>query len=209
VIFQDIRDSIRRVLAQNANGEFDLIGAQKRGKSAEEVKDQNRLVEVYYYRGEFPKSGGTLLGPNRHDWQFRIDFTVATASKGDIATIEDPGSSAAQVARAIRDMKESELSADDSLDDLFSRIYQILMDARHENFDLPTGTIASRWVSSLSKDEPIERGNFTILTGSCILSGTTSEPVDGLIGVKAGPVLDVGVETETDIPGKAGVIIGA
>lgn len=209
MIFQEIRDSIRRVLAQNADGEFSLIGAQKRGKGAAAVKDKNRLVEVYYYRGEFPKTGAGVLGPSKHEMQFRIDFTVAQASKGDIATIQDPGATADQVSRALQAMKESELAADDSLDDLFAQVYQILMDARHETFDLPLGTVASRWVSSLSKDEPIERGNFTILTGSCILSCTTAEPVTGYQGVEAGPILDTTVEVETDLPGKAGVQIGA
>jgi hypothetical protein len=209
MVFRQIRDSIRRVLAQNANGEFSVIGAQKRGKGASEVINRSRLVEVYYARGDFPKTGGSVTGPNKHDMTFRIDLTVASASKGDKATIEDPASTPAQVARAMAAMMESDQSADDSLDELFDRVYQVLMDARHENFDLPVGSLGSRWVSSLNKDEPIERGNYTILTGSCLITCTTSEPVYGLVGVEAGSILDVGVDVETDIPGKAGVQTGA
>lgn len=209
MVFREIRDAIRRVLAQNANGQFNVIGAQKRGKDASEVVDRSRLVEIYYSRGDFPKAGGSLMGPTKHDMTFRIDFTVSKASQGDVDTITDPGASAAEVARAIAAMKESDLAADESLDEFFELVYQILMDARNVDFELPIGTVGSRWVSSLNKDEPIERGNYSILTGSCLLTCTTSEPVTGLVGVEAGDILDTSVEVETDIPGKAGVLTGA
>jgi hypothetical protein len=70
--------------------------------------------------------------------------------------------------------------------------------------------MGSRWVTSLVKDEPIERGNLTILTGTMLLTCTTSELVEGYKGVEiAQPVLDASVELETDDAGKAGVQIGA
>ena len=207
--FRKIRDSIRRVLAQNANGEFNVIGAQKRGKGASEVVNRSRLVEVFYQRGDFPKSGGSVYGPTKHDMTFRIDLTVAKPAQGDTDTIQDPNSTAAEVARAIADMMESDQLADDSLDELFDVVYQILMDARNIDFDLEKGSVGSRWLSALNKDEPIERGNYSLLTGSCLLTCNTSESVHGIRGVEAGSIIDANVELETDVPGKAGVITGA
>lgn len=209
MFFRQIRDSIRRVLAQNANGEFVVIGAQKRGKGATEVVNRSRMVEVFYGRGDFPKSGGGIHGPTKHDMTFRLDLTVAKPAQGDIDTINNPASTAAEVARAIADMKKSDQLADNSLDELFEAVYQILMDARNVDFDLEKGSVGSRWVSSLNKDEPIERGNFTLLTGTCLLTCTTSEPVDGFIPVEAGSILETTLEVETDIPAKAGVTTGA
>jgi hypothetical protein len=206
--FRTIRDSVRRILAQYSQGEYLVIGAQKRGKGAAEVLDKARLVEVYYSRGDFPKSGGGVAGPTKHDITFRIDLTVSKASEGDTATIENPSSTDAERAAALAAMMESQLLANDSLDALFNAVYQVLMDARHMDLGLPKGNVASRWVSQLEKDEPIERGNYTIITGSMLLTCTTSEPVYGLVGIEAGNIFDMELQLDTDEPGKAGVRTG-
>jgi len=207
--YEIIRDSIRRVLAQNADGEFDVVGYQKRGKGASEVVSKNRLVEVYYNRGDFPKAGGSQNGPYSHNCTFRIDMTAAEPAKGDTATIEDPQSSAAAVAKALAAMKASDLLADKSIDELFGHVYRILMAADHQDFDLPIGFVANRWVDQFNKDEAIERGNYTILTASCLLTCSTEENSEGYTGVQAGDIVDVTVQLETDIPGKAGTETGA
>lgn len=206
--FRKIQNAIRRLLAQNADGEFNVIGAQKRGKSADEVSDKGRLVEVYYSRGEFPKSGASTTGPTNHNMTFRIDLTVAKATEVDTETILDPNKSAGEVARAMAAARESDLLADESLDDLFDHVYQIIMDARNIDLGLDKGSVGSRWLQSLTKDEPLEKGNFTVITGSMVLSCSAKEPVDGYSGV-AGEVIDIGVDIETDATGKAGVQTGA
>jgi hypothetical protein len=203
--FQIIRDAIRRLLADRAAGEFRVIGAQKAAKAAESVADKSRLVEVYFNRGEFPKSGGAITGPNRHDATFRIDLTVSKASEADVVAIVNEESTAAQMAAALADAKESGLLADDSMDELFAAVYQILMDARSEDLGLEVGSVASRWVSQLAKDEPIKTGNYTILTGSMLLTCMLSEPVTGYKGAPITPVVNVDLELDSDTAGKADV----
>ena len=208
--FRKIRDALQRLLIQNAGSEFNVITAQKRGKSGDEVADTSRLVEIYYNRGGFPKSGGGLLGPKKHDMTFRLDFTVSKATEGKTSVIEDPGSSAAEVSRALADMKNSMVLADESIDELFDIVYQILMDARNVDFGLPIGVVTNRWVTDLTKNEPLELGNATMITGSAVLTCTATEPVDGYEGVTVDePVMDSTLEIETDLPGKAGVQVGA
>jgi hypothetical protein len=203
--FEVIRDAIRRLLADKAAGEFCVIGAQKSAKAAESVADKSRLIEVYYNRGEFPKSGGGITGPNRHDATFRIDLTASKATEGDVSTIVNEESTAAQMAQALADMKESGLLADNSLDELFAAVYQILMDARSEDLGLEVGEVSSRWVTQLVKDEPIKTGSYTILTGSALLTCTVSEPVTGYKAVPVAPILSTDLELESDTAGKAGV----
>jgi len=207
--FRRIRDSVRRTLFQHAHGEFNVVGFQKRGKGASWTVNKGRLVEVYFTRGTFPKTGGSVNGPNKHNISIRIDLTVSQPAKGDIDTIKNPAASADEIARALSDMKEADLLADESMDELFELVYNILMDARNETFDLKKGQLASRWVSDLTKDDPISRGNYTILTGNCLLTCTASEQVEGYKGVEVDPNIDVTLELETDIPGKAGVQTGA
>jgi len=208
MVFRTIRDAVRVLLAQQSGGEYTVIGAQKRGKGADEVIDQSRLVEVYYSRGDFPKSGGGVTGPTKHDVTFRLDLTVAKAAQGDTATIENPVSTAPQIAAAIAGMKESDLLADDSMDELFDHVYQVLMDARNMDLGLEKGILASRWVSQLEKNEPIKQGKVTIITGSMLLTCSTSEPVEGYIGIEAGNIVETSVELETDAYGKAGTKTG-
>lgn len=206
--FIKIRDAVRALLAQQSGGEYTVIGAQKRGKGAIEALDKSRIVEVFYIRGGFPKSAAGVLGPTKHDITFRIDLTVTKGAEGDVATIENPGSTAAERAAAMAAMKESDQLADDSIDQLFAHVYQVLMDARNVDFGLPEYTVASRWVTDLDKNEPVEDGNYTIITGSMVLTCSTSEPVYGYKGIEAGNIADVSVEIDSDEPGKAGVITG-
>ena len=212
MVFRQIRDAILRALADNADGEFKVIGAQKRGKAASEVKNKDRLVEVYYARGDFPKSGASVMGPTKHDMTFRVDASVskpAQAIQRYIDVIENPASLPADVVVAVANIRESDFLADRSFDELFERVYQILMDPRNDNFGLEVGSIGSRWVQSVNKDETTERGNLSVITGSIQLTGTTSEAVEGYKGTEGAKVFDIGVDIETDEPGKAGVEIGA
>ena len=207
--FRTITEAIRRLLANQAQGAFRVIGQQKAGKGAATVLDSDRLVEVYYSKGDFPKGGGGLFGPTKHDLTYRIDLTVSKATVGDVATIEDANSTAAQMAAAIADMKESGLLADESLDELFDLVYQILMDARSADLGLDIGTVTGRWISQLQKDDPIKTGNYTILTGSMILTCSATEPVYGYTGeTLADPIYNMDLELEGDTAGKAGVQVG-
>jgi hypothetical protein len=206
--FRTVRDSVRRLLDDKSAGEYRVIGSQKAGKHAESVLNHDRLVEVYFSRGDLPKSGGSLAGPNRHDITFRIDLTVSKSSEGDVAVLEDSDSTAAAMATALGDMKESGLLADDSIDELYELVYQNLMDARSLDLGLNEGDVASRWVSQLAKDEPIKTGNYTILTGSMLLTCTVAEQVTGYKGVTVEPVFNADLELSTDEPGLAGVQVG-
>jgi len=137
--FRRVRDSVRRLLAAQAAGKFRVLGMQKAGKGAAAVSGDNSLVEVYYSEGAFPKSGGALTGPTRHDLTFRIALTVSEAAAVDVATIEAEGATAEQIASAIVAMRESGALADLRLDALFERVYQILMDARNVDLGLAAG----------------------------------------------------------------------
>jgi len=206
--FATIRDALRRLLAVQAQGAFAVVGEQKRGKGAESVANKS-LVEVYYHQGEFPKSAAGHFGPTKHDLTFRIDLTVSLPATADVATIENPESSAEAMAAAIADMKESGLAADAALDDLFTAVYQILMDARNDDLGLGLGVVSSRWVTQLQKDEPIKTGSYTVLTGRILYTCNATEDVRGYTGtVIDEPVIDVNLQLEGDTAGAAGVQVG-
>jgi hypothetical protein len=206
--FRTICEAVRRILEDNAGGEFRVIGAQSAGKDAESTADNDRTVEVFYTHGDFPASGGSGSGPNRHEMVVMIGLTASKASEGDTAILEDPGSSAAERSIALRQMKESSALADESFDQLVETVYQIVMDARNNELGLAAGDIEGRWISDISKDEPKWWGNYTVISGFLRLNCVANEAVLGYRPIEITPVIDVDVQLSTDEPGKAGVQVG-
>jgi hypothetical protein len=201
-------EAVRRLLADNAGGEFRVIGAQSAGKDAETTADNDRTVEVFYVHGDFPASGGSGSGPNRHEMAIQIGLTASKASEGDTAILEDPGSTAAERSTALRQMKESSALADESFDELADIVYQIIMDARNNELGLSEGDIEGRWVSDIAKDEPKWWGNYTVISGYLRLNCVANEVVLGYRPTQITSVIDVDVQLNTDEPGKAGVQVG-
>ncbi len=211
--FRLIKASIATLLGTAAAGRYRTIGFQEQGKAASEIKDSDRSVQVYYSAGDFPKSKSSRAGPIQHDMTFRVDMSVSKASLVDLATINDVGSTALQIAAALAASQEASELADDSLDELIEIIYQVLMD--NENVDLGmTHFISNTWVGNAQKDDPILRGNLVVLTASMQLRCSDEETLDGDAGVagSVGDLVDttIDIRDENDVSdgGKAGVKTG-
>lgn len=207
MFFRTVKDSIiNNVLGPAEHGRFQTVGYQRQLKSADETtEDSTRLVQVYYYSGDFEKAGGRLNGLNQHDITFRVDLTVSKPAKGDLSTINAPGATAAQIAAALSDFQEAAQVVDESMDELFDIVYQILMDARNIHLGLETkGEVANRWVSSLQKDQPVPRGEYVILTGSVTLNCRVAEHILGDEGV-INEVYDITIDQDGDDVEKTGV----
>jgi hypothetical protein len=210
-----VKDAIIDLLAVKAAGRYRTIGHQKQEQSAKEVKDSNRSVQVYFSNGDFPKSGGSLTGPFKFDITYRIDLTVAKAAVGDLAVIQNPASTPAQLATALSNIQEATALADESLDELYEIVFQILEDAEQVEFGLELGTVSNRWISNLDKHEPTERGSLVVLTGIMQLTCSVVEYVIGDQGVDIDdPYYDVEVisNDQNGVPdpeGKAGTLTGS
>jgi hypothetical protein len=206
--FERVRDRIRLLLAQQAQGEFSVIGYQASGKDAGAVANR-RLVEVYYRAGKFPKGAG-LYGPSKHDATFNVDLTVSVPAKVDVSVIESGDATADQIATALAEMKASGAEADKELDSLAAAVYQILMDARNDRLGLPSDVkIGSRWITDYEKDEPIKSGAYTVLTGRLTYTCTIDEELRGYSPVTVDePNITVGLQLEGDAAEQAGVEVG-
>ena len=173
--FREIRDSLITLLGNAAAGRYRVTGYQEHVKAADEVVDNERSVTVYYASGNFPKEKGSLRGPNMHNMTFNLELTVASPAKADLTA-----SSPAELATSLANLERAAYLADRSLDELFDIIYQVVMDA--QNIDLgmsDTDPVADRWIGDFDKNEPIDRGDFFLLTGSAVLTCAISEDVTG------------------------------
>jgi hypothetical protein len=206
--FRTIKASLISILGAAAAGRYRTIGYQQQGQSADENLSTNRSVQVFYQSGEFDKSGGAISGPVMHDPTFAIQMTVAEAAKADLATINNAGSTPAQIAAALAAMQNAESLADDSMDELIDIIYNVIMDAENVDLGLNAGDVADRWIGSAQKNEPLRRGELVVLTAAMQLTCACDEEVTGDSGI-AGTVNDQEIIFEDKDgnadPGKAGV----
>lgn len=206
--FRTVKTAIEDILEAAANECFTVISHQKQKKSSEEVLDLNRLVQVYYSAGEFPKNAGRQTGPTAHDVTYRLDLTVAKASEGDLATLNNPNAETFELAEALATFETAAAKADESYDELFELVYQILMDARNRDMGQEVGDVSNRWISQQQKDQPLPRGQHVVLTGSMFLTLRVSEDIIGEEAVTLiNPVQDVTIDQSGDDIEQTGVTV--
>jgi hypothetical protein len=205
--FRLIKASLITLLGTEAGSDFRVVGYQEQSKGANETLNSDRLAEVFYSAGEFPKSGGSQNGPTKHNITFDVNLTASKAASMDLAVIENPASLPAQRAAAITAAIEAASEADDSLDEFIDLVYQILMDAEHQELGRPAYTVASRWVDNIRKDRPINRGEYVTITASLQLTCSADEQVTGETGDTIEGIYDTTVDLDGDDVEKTGVIV--
>lgn len=182
-----------------------VIGFRRQGKSAEEVLNYGRTVQVFYASGDFVKDVGRMRGNVQHDVTFRIELTVAKDCEGDLSIINDPDAYPDQVSLAINMFQEATDLADTSMDELIELIYQKLMNATQYDVGFTKGTVSNRWISNVTKDSPVPRGESVILTASMLYTCRMSEEIVGAVGTIGDLVYDVQVDVDNDDIERAGV----
>lgn len=195
--FRTITTALNALLASAAAGRYTVAGHRRQTTSAEEVRASKRLVQVYYAGGDFPKSGGGVYGVVKHGMTFAVGCTLSMPAMADLATLTNPLSTPQQRATALLAITEASAEADTAMDELFEIIYQVLMDPRNADLGLPVGTVASRWVDQMIKDDPQPEGSLVVLTGKVVFTCSTSEEVTGEVGV----TITGGISTVVDLVG--------
>lgn len=189
--FRVVNQAIIDTLGLSANGLFRMTGYKGQGKSAEEVKGNLRQVQVYYADGDFPKSSGRQTGPTQHNMTFGIGLTVSAPATCSLSAINTPGATSGAIATALAAMSDASHNADILIDELYELVYQILMDGRNLDLNLPVGTISNRWVTKLQKDDPNTKGDLVVLTGVVTYTCNTVESPAGATGTIANSVSTV------------------
>jgi hypothetical protein len=204
--FETLKAAIVDLLGNAAAGRFRVIGYQKQAQSAENVKDLDRSVQVFYKQGVFSKIAGSINGPVQHDMVFHIILTVSSASKGNLAALNDPNSSVAELKYALEHLKLAEENADALFDSLARIVFQILMDARNVDLGLQPVPVGGRWVETVVKDEVLIRGALVVQTGALRLTARMPEELLGDSVEHDLEVIDAGLEVEGDSTVQAGII---
>ena len=203
MIFSTVKASVTAILANAAVGRYRVSGYQERNISDEEVARSDRLVKVYYKRGDFSRAASGR-GPFAHDVTLNIELTVSEPATCDLTVLHDPMATPGEIAAAIAAMEPAEARADDAMDLLWSIVFEELM--KGDNIDLGVGfLVANRWIPSFEKGDVIPRGRYAVLTGDTTLSFRVEEDVEST-DTNELEFVDVTLTLAEDTDEKAGVI---
>jgi hypothetical protein len=181
--FRTLKANIVTLLADNANGNFQVVQAQRQKEGAEDI-NLLRKVAVYFATNDLSENKGTTNGELVTKPTYHIELKVA--EKGTLTDITDPTT-----------ITSAEIIADDALDELFENVLQIIMDARNIDLELPVGTISNRYIKSLIKGSPNQHGEFVVLVGRMDLDCNLAESILGDEGVE-GTNIDSTLEINGD-----------
>ncbi len=182
IVEQSILDN---VLGPAESGRYATIGGMRQRESAKAI-NAKRKVMVIYSGGDFPESGGSQFGPVRHDMTFDVLLVQATPAKVDLSALNDENASEDDKATALRQFTEPSIEANRLMNEFIRIIWQILMDATNEQMGMSPPAdrpklklVSTRWISNISKGDPVPDGNFVVLTASMSLTMTVSEDITG------------------------------
>jgi len=209
--FRTIKAGITSILDQAVSsggtyeGLFTVIDFQKELQSAEEVNGNNRSVQIYYDSGDF---GGSIKRDTNHKMTFKLDLTVGTSGKIDLASL-DAATTDAERAAIISNAKEALDEADFNLDELIEYVYQVIMAGDNYNLGVDEGatdiTVASRMITQVQKNEPIPKGEYAVVSAVVTMTCESSEAIQ-TTDETPGEVVDTEFEIKNDDTGVAGVI---
>lgn len=205
--FQIVRDAVIETLGDAVallpvENQFRVVGYQRQAISAKCALDSS--VQIYYNTGDLPKGSSAFVENVRHNMSMRLDFTVAGKARGNLQALENANTPAGKMS-ALATFQEASADIDLRIDQLWSDVWNILMDADNETYGLPIGALSSRWVGGFSKNDVSDKGEIVVITASTTFTCTVTEEVQGVVGV---PCDDIDV-TLSDINGDVNQKTGA
>lgn len=180
--FQAVKAQIKSILEAAEAGRYMTVGSKKQSKGASENVNLPRVV-VYFSSGNFPKSSSSYEVDKQHECTFTIEFTVIEFTSVNLAVLDNPASTPAQLSTALSAAEDASDRADDAMDQVYSDVYNVLMDAEQINFGLTEQDVRDRYIDNFQKGDPLKKGQYVALSGSCQLTCTVTETVGGETGV--------------------------
>ena len=180
--FQTIKTALEALLVANAATDYQVIGYASQSVADERIAARP-IVEVYYDGGQFPKALGTGSGRQMQEAVYRVALTVATGALTNLAVLDNPGSSAGQVAAALAASKTATRAADEAFDALASKLWNLLTLPANKTFGLAEGAFGNLWIDAIKKSPPVERGEWVVLSGNLDISLRCRETPASVAGV--------------------------
>lgn len=181
--FRTVNKALNKLLGDSADGRYQTVGYETQGLDSSEFKDNKRIVQCYYSHGEFPRSGGSLSGPKKHDIHYSLGLYVSAAARVDLSAINREGATRKEVSDALSALQDGAYVADTEFDEFVEILFGVMTDGLNRDIGLPRGTVSNCWINSIRKDDPLPRGSLVVLTGEINFTLSVSEDITGDIPV--------------------------
>ena len=215
MLFRQIKANLVGILGNDADGRYVVVGYQNQKKAASNLLGNKQTVQVFYREGEHPKEQSGTTGNIEHDMAFEVVLTVAAKATADVATLENENSTEPQRATALANVNTAAALIDDKMDDLIDVVWNVLMDARHE--DLGSDDVGNpiaeldvfdRWVQGQKKSEPFIEGEDAVLRTKMLFTiGGLEQTLGEEPALLEKPVFDIDISEDGDDETKTGVTV--
>ena len=180
--FELVREALRETLRTGAisgghPGRFRETGSQKQRTGDNETLNLDRSVQIYFFSGEFENSSEQELN---HDVTFEIKLSCSSDTKADLATLENVDSTDEEIETAFQNKELATDRVDDSLDELWRIVIQILKDPARRYYGLPEGTISTVRLKNFIKSDVMDKGDLVSIQGKGILTCNMDETLIGV-----------------------------
>jgi len=182
--FQLVKAAIIALLDASASaGRFSVMAYQQQKHDADEIAEYNRHVTVFYKSGSFASSSRPRSGIMQHDMTFGVDMLISAKALVDLRTLDDPQSSANDRASALGAYYDAGAHADDLADDLFSQLFNIIVNPVNQDLGFAAGTITdvpgTPRLSDFQKADVARQGEMVVLGCSATLKIRCAEKTAG------------------------------
>lgn len=205
--FQSVKSALVTALGLAAASRYRTVGYKDEPIDQSEISGNNKLVSVYYSKGNLPLNKSGRFGPVIHECSFDVELKLSQACSVNVAVLENPNSSAAALTAALAGLQNAKSLADTNLDSFISIIFGILMDSRNAFLGLSKSVFADRWISNIDKKDPMVFGDMVISTAVLTYTCDVEESLDGDSG-HAGIIIDMTYKLNEESTGQTGVQIG-
>ena len=179
MVFQTIETALISLLGTSLAGQATVVGYQKQARDQDTVAELSRNVTVFYSGGQFPKNRGRTKGPILHEVTFKLGFLVSASATVDLTVLDNVNSTAGQIQTALTAMLDANYRAEALLNDLWSRVWNILRLPSNDKLGLTGGEVADLWLDDFQKGEAQPRGEMVTINASATLTLSTVEtPAD-------------------------------
>jgi len=207
--FRTVKTAMTTLLGDQALSRFQVVGYQRESKSADEVIDNDKMAQVYFSEGVFPKGSSAIRGYKQHDITLNIDMSASAAAEADLSILDSALSTPHQKAAALLAVREAAEIADIAIDELIEAVFSIIEDARNTDLGLGIGVIANPWLDNIKKDTTLAHGDLVVRTANIKYSCRVEETTLGDIGnepdtvefnttLQIGDTDGAGIEIEND-----------
>lgn len=167
--FQNAIQDLRDFLTLYSNGDYYVVGHSLQSKNAVAIDQKGkRMVQVYLSGFQIPSNERSGLNTETELMcTATVRLTVVEKSQLDLSVFSDPSATDQDRANAFAAGYDAEKVADDAMDDLAGRLFDLIMGGEGEWFGNETNEyqIADRWGDDFTKESLPREGSYIVMNG--------------------------------------------